>query len=201
MKTALIIVVIIALAVLAGLVVTRSRPDEPVVAGVSETPRSPSFEVHVEMPRLARPLFGILPDPLVARLDGTLSEVGFDHASPGAAIGRAGHDRLELGAEGGWDLSIATDGEGLVAPGTRLVFPLRLGERDVILRCRPADRATGYLRAIRRTGSDELDGHFLVKLATCENVKSGKALEWPPAALTLRGSFEGLPQGGKRPSG
>lgn len=128
------------------------------------------------------PLFGILPDPLVARLDGTLSEVGFDHASPGAATGRVGHDRLELGAEGGWDLFIETDGEGLVAPGTRLVFPLRLGERDVILRCRPADRATGYFRTIRRAGADELDGHFLVKLATCENVKSGKALEWPPGS-------------------
>ena len=195
MKTSLIIIVIIALALLAGLVVTRSRPDEPVVASISETPRSPSFEVRVVMPRLARPLFGILPDPLVVRLDGTLSEVGFDQASRGAEIGRVGHDRLELSAEGGWDLFIKTDGEGLVAPETRLMFPLRLGERDVILRCRPADRATGYLRTIRRAGADELDGRFLVKLATCENVKSGKALEWPPAALTLRGSFEGLPRG------
>lgn len=195
MKTALIIVVIIALALLAGLVVTRSRPDEPVAASVSEIPRSPSFEVRVVMPRLALPLFGILPDPLVAPMDGTPREVGFDQASRGAAIGRVGHDRLELSAEGGWDLSIATDGEGLVAPGTRLVFPLRLGERDVILRCRPADRATGYLRTIRWAGADELDGHFLVKLATCKNAVSGKATEWPPAALTLRGSFEGLPRG------
>lgn len=201
MKTSLIIIMIIALALLAGLIVTRLRPAEPDAASVSGTSRGRSFEVHVVMPRLARPLFGILPDPLVARLDGTLSEVGFDHASPGAAIGRVGHNRLELRADGGWDLSIATDGEGLVAPRTRLVFPLRLGERDVILRCRPAGRATSYLRTIRRAGADELGGHFLVKLATCENAVSGKATEWPPAALTLRGSFEGLPQGGKGPSG
>ena len=110
MKTALIIVVIIALALLAGLAVSRSRPDELVAASVSETPRRPSFEVRVVMPRLALPLFGILPDPLVAPMDGTPREVGFDHASRGAAIGRVGHDRLELSAEGGWDLSIATDG-------------------------------------------------------------------------------------------
>ena len=41
-------------------------------------------------------------------------------------------------------------------------------------------------------GSGELDGRFLVGLATCENAGTGKAIEWPPAPLTLRGGFEGL---------
>jgi hypothetical protein len=197
MKTSLII---IALALLACLVVIGSRPDEPderdepVAASVSETSRGPWFEVHVVMPRSALPLFGILPEPLAARLDGTPREVGFDHASRGAEIGSVGHDRLELRADG-WDLSIETDGEGRITPGTRLVFPLALGGRQVKLRCRPAGRGIGYLRTTRRAGADELGGRFLVKLAACENAGSGKTIEWPPAPLTVRGRFEGLPHG------
>lgn len=190
--------IIIALALLACLVVLVSRPDEPdepdetVAASVSETSRGPSFEVRVVVPRLARPLAGILPDWVVGKLDGTPSELRFDHTSPGARIGSVGHDRLKLSADG-WDLSIETDGEGRITPGTRLVFPLGLGGRQVKLRCRPADRASGLLHTTKRAGADELDGGFLVELATCENAESGKAIEWPSAPLTLRGSFNGLP--------
>ncbi len=71
------------------------------------------------------------------------------------------------------------------------------------LRCRPADRATGYL-STTRAGSGELYGRFLVELARCENAETGKILDteagarpgeaWPSAPLTLRGSFAGLPQ-------
>ncbi len=191
MKTSLII---IALALLACLVWLVSRPDEPVTPSVSDTSRGPSFEVHVEKPRLNRFLFGILPTKLEAKLfgNGGYLETAFDHASRGAKIGSVGHDRLELSADG-WDLLIEIDGEGGVAPGTRLVFPIELAEKQRTLRCRPADRATGYLRTTTRAGSDELDGRFLVELATCENAETGKAIEWPSAPLTVRGSFESLP--------
>ncbi|MEK6279470.1 MAG: hypothetical protein AABN95_03875 [Acidobacteriota bacterium] len=192
MKTSLII---IALALVACLVWFGSRtdePDEPVGASVSETSRGPSFEVRVVMPRSGLPLGGILPDWLVAKLDGTPSELRIDHTSRGAQIGSVGNDGLELSADG-WDLFIETDGEGRVAPGTRLVFPLGLGGRQVKLRCRPANPVTGHLHTSTRAGSDELGGSFLVELATCENAESGKAIEWPPAPLTVRGSFEGLP--------
>jgi len=193
MKTLLII---IALALLACLVWLGSRPDEPVGASVSETSQGPSFEVHVEKPRLARFLFGILPTKLEAKLfgNGGYLETAFDHASRGAKIGSVGHDRLELSADG-WDLLIEADGEGGIAPRTRLVFPIELAERQRTLRCRPADRAVGYLRTTTRAGSDVLDGRFLVELAACENAETGKAIEWPPAPLTLRGRFGGLPHG------
>ena len=191
MKTWLIIVV--ALALLACLVVLRlrSRSYEPVAESVSDTSRGASFEVRVVMPRSGLPLFGILPDALVRKLDGTPSEMRFDHASRGAKIGSVAQDRLELTAEG-WDLSIETDAEGHINQGTRLVFDLPLGGRQVKLRCRPADPGIGQLHTTTRVGSDELSGRFLVELATCENAESGKALEWPPAPLTVRGSFEGL---------
>jgi hypothetical protein len=191
-KTSLIA---IALALLACLFVFRSRPEEPgdpAGASVSETSRVPSFEARVVMPRSGLPLGGILPDWLVTKMDGTPREVGFDHASRGAKVGSVGHDRIELSADG-WDLLIEIDGEGRITPGTRLVFPLGLGGRQVTLRCRPADGATGYLRTATRAGSDVLGGRFLVELATCENAESGKSIEWPPAPLTLRGSFQGLP--------
>ena len=193
MKASLIIIPMLAL--LACLIMLRPRPDEPVTPSVPDTSRGASFEVHVEKPRLARFLFGILPIKLEAKLfgNGGYLETAFDHTSRGARSGSVGHDRLELSADG-WDLLIETDGEGRVAPGTRLVFPIELAERQQTLRCRPADVAVGYLDATTRAGSDVLDGRFLVELATCENAETGKAIEWPPAPLTARGKFEGLPR-------
>ena len=198
MKTSLII---IGLALLACLVWLISRPNEPDAASVPGTSRGASFEVNVEKPRMDRFLGGILPARFEAKLFGG-SELRFDHASRGAKIGSVGHDRLELSADG-WELFIETDSEGRVAPGTRLVFPIEIAEKQYTLRCRPADQAVGYLHAATRAGSDVLDGRFLVELAACVNAETGKILDteaggnpgdaWPSAPLTLRGSFAGLP--------
>lgn len=194
-KTSLIIIALALLACVVWLVWLGSRPDQPddaVAESVSDTSQSPSFEVRVVIPRLGRPLGGVLPDWVVKKLDGTPSELRFDHTSLGAQIGSVGHDRVELRADG-WDLFIETDGEGRVAPGTHLVFPLALGGMQVRLNCRPADRANGYLSTTPRAGSDELGGRFSVELATCKNADSGKVISWPPAPLTVRGSFVGPP--------
>ncbi len=191
-KTSVIVIALVLLAGIAGLVWLGSRPDEPekFAANVAETSQGPSFEVRVLVPRMARPLAGILPDWIVGKLDGTPSELRFDHRSQGAQIGSVGHDRVELRADG-WDLLIETDGKGRIAPGTRLVFPVALGGGHVRLNCRPADPANGFLSVTKRDGSDELGGGFLVELATCKNADSGKATNWPPAPLTIRGSFRG----------
>lgn len=196
-KTSLIIIALALLSCLVWLVWLGSRPDEPdesVAESVSDTPRSPSFEVRVRMPRSGLPLGGILPDWFVKKLDGTPRELRFDHTSGGAQIGSVGQDRVEFRADG-WELFVETDGEGRIAPGTHLTFPLGLGGRRMRLDCRPADRATGHLRATTRAGSDVLGGRFLVELATCKDVESGMTTNWPPAPLTVRGSFNGLPQG------
>ncbi|HVG31360.1 MAG TPA: hypothetical protein VM864_16740 [Pyrinomonadaceae bacterium] len=194
---------IIALALLACLVWLGSRPAEPDAASVSDASRSPSFEVRVERPRIDRFLYGILPAKVEEKLLGG-GELRFDHASRGAKIGSVGRDRLELSADG-WDLFVETDGEGRIAPGTRLVFPIEIADVRRTLRCRPADATTGYLHAATRAGSDVLDGRFLVELAACVNAETGKIIDteaganpgqaWPSAPLTVRGSFAGLPQG------
>lgn len=206
MKASLVIIVLV---LLTCLLLIGSRPEEPVAASVSETSRGPSFEVRVVFPRLNRPFLGILPESLVAPMDGIPPELGFDHASRGAEIGSVGSNRLELRADG-WDLSIETDGEGRVAPETHLEFPLVLSSEEWRLRCRPgssrpdalwrwprrrasADRASGYLLTTTRPGGDELGGRFLFELATCEDAESGKAIDWPSAPLTVSGRFEGLP--------
>jgi hypothetical protein len=196
-KTSLIIISLALVACLACLVWLASRKDEsdePVGASISETSGGPSFEVRVVMPRSALPFGGILPDALVKKLDGTPRELRFDNTSSGAQTGSVAHDRLELSADG-WDLFIETDGEGRVTPGTHLAFPLALGGRQVRLDCRPADSPNGYLRTTTRAASDALDGRFVVELASCKNAESGKAIEWPPAALTIRGNFVGLKPG------
>ncbi len=177
--------IIIALAMFACLVVIGLRPDEPVPAAISTTSDSPFFEVRVVKPLSARPLaglFGLLP----------AEDLGFDHASRDAEVGRVGDDRLELSAEG-WELIIETDGEGRIAAGTRLVFTMELGGKVRKLCCRPADPAVGYLHTAKRSGSDEFGGRFRVELANCEIAETGRAIEWPPAPLTVLGSFDRLP--------
>ena len=195
-KTLLIIIglALLACLVVLVLVMRKSRPNEPdLMASVSDASRGPSFEVRVVMPRLGLPLAGILPDALAKKLDATPSEMAFDHTSPGAQVGSVDNDSLELSAEG-WDLSIETDAEGRIISGTRLLFQLPLGGRQVRLDCRPANPAIGYLRTTTRAGSAPLNGRFQLQLATCKNVDSGKTTNWPPAPLTLNGSFAGLPQ-------
>jgi hypothetical protein len=162
-------------------------------ANVSETPRGPSFEVHVVQPRVARPLFGILPAELEARLTGNV-DLHFNNASQGAQIGSIERHRLELGADG-WKLVIETDGEGEIAPGTHLIFPVELANKLRTLRCQPADQPSGSFDASAQAGSNDLDGSFLVELSICANVATGKIIEWPPAPLTVHGKFNGLPGG------
>lgn len=198
-KTSLIVVALALLACLACLVWLVSRPDGPDAASVSDASKGASFEVQVEKPRMDRFLGGILPIRIEEKLLGD-GELRFNHTSRGARVGNIGHDRVELRADG-WDLLIETDGEGRVAPGTRLVFPIEIAEVKYTLRCRPADRAVGYLNAAAQAGSDVLDGRFLIELAACENAETGKTLDteaggrpgdaWPSSPLTLRGSFRG----------
>lgn len=216
-KILLIIILLVLLVCLPVLIWLVSRPDESVAARVSKSSGRPAFEVNVEKPRMDRLFAGILPTMIETKLVG---ELRFDHASSGARIGNVGQGRIELTADG-WDLLIETDGKGGIVQGTRLVFPIEIAEKKWTLRCRPADRAVGYLDAttrpsmsnaksseVRDSGSGEiasdvLDGRFLVELARCEDAATGEILDteaganpgdaWPEAPLTLRGSFAGLP--------
>jgi hypothetical protein len=191
LKTSLLIIALALFACVAGLIWFGSRRDEmdeTVAENISKMSGGPAYAVRVVVPRAGLPLGGILPDWLVKKHDLTLRELGFDHTSPGAQFGRVEPGRLELSADG-WELFIESDSEGRVAPGTHLVFPLGLGGKRLRLDCRPADRATGFLRTTTQAGSDAVGGRFLVELATCKNAESGKTTNWPPAPLTVSGSF------------
>jgi hypothetical protein len=197
MRTALFLVVV---GVLGGLALLGVQSGDRTGIGSPGDAGGPIFEVHVERPRLNRPLFGILPtvleDLMVA--DRVLE---FDGASRGAAVDDVGSDRLELRADG-WELVVRIDADGRIAEGTRVVFPITLANRDRALRCVPGERSAGYLRPTRRPGSDRLDGSFLVKLSRCEDAGSGRVLEWPASALTVHGGFRGLaPTVRETPSG
>ena len=200
LKRSLIIIALVLVACVVFLAWLAFRPDDPLAGSISDVSSGPAFDVNVEKPRLDRALFGILPTKVEAKLFG-VDELRFGHASRGAKIGNVGPDRIELGAEG-WDLLIETNGRGAITPGTRLVFPIEIAEKPWTLRCRPADRAVGFLDATQRAGSDVFDGRFVVELAKCEDAKTGKILDteaganpghaWPASPLTLRGTFKGL---------
>ncbi len=200
-KTSLIVIALALVACLVSIVWLVSRPgdlDRPVAESASGTSEGTAFEVNVERPRMDRFLGGILPTSLEEKLIG--GALRFNHASPGARIGSIATNRLELSADG-WDLLIETDGEGRITQGTRLVFPMEIAEKNYSLRCRPADQANGFLRTTTLSGSNALEGTFLVELAKCENAETGKILDteaggnpgdaWPSSPLTLRGSFVG----------
>ncbi len=190
MKTLL---TLIALALLGAFLVLGSISDKRVPPGSLVRPGGldpsggPAFEVYVVKPRVNRPFAGLLPDGIFGLPS---SELRFDHTGLGAEIRRVEEDRLELSGNG-WELLIETDGEGRVAPGTRIVFPLELGGQQRILRCRPEALASAELIITTREDSDELDGSFLVEFASCEIAESQKAIEWPSAPLTVHGSFVG----------
>lgn len=184
------LLLIVVLALLVGFIVFRSREDGLDVADDSSVAQAPLFEVRVLKPRVARPLFGILPMKFEEKLEPG-GELRFNHASPGAKVSNVELHRLGLNADG-WDLLIETDSEGKITSGTRLVYTMILAEKQRRLRCRPAEPASGYFRAMQRTGSSKLNGRFQFELATCENDETGKVIEWPPAPLTIRGSFKGL---------
>ena len=191
MRTVLIVAGLILL--LACLQLLRSRQTKPIDASGSQTSQSmpgPSFEVQVEKPLLNRAPWEI-PAAILGSRD---RELSIDQTSPGAKIVSVAPERLELRADGGWDILIETDGEGRVAPATRVVFPIELGGRHVKLYCRAADRPVGYFHRSARADADQLDGSFFIEVPNCKNAESGKTVAWPSRPLKVRGSFAGLAQ-------
>ena len=187
-----ILAIIIALALLVGcFVALRRRRDKPVGPSVSEASRligGPAFEVQVELPAFNS---GRAPWEIPGVILGNDRGPRFDQASPGAQVGKIAPDHIELSADGGWDLLIETDGQGRLAQGTHIAFPVKLGGRPLKFNCRPADLTVGYLHTTR-TGSDELEGNFQLEVAICTNAVSGKTAAWPYQPLKVRGSFAGL---------
>jgi hypothetical protein len=199
LKISLIGVALLLLVCVAALVLLIMRPvesDEPdpsIAATTVDRSQGPMFEVHVVRPRMARALFGILPTVLEKKLSGE-TDPWFDQRSAGARLVSVEPNHLELSADG-WQFVIERGAEGGITPATYLVYPTFLAERQQKLRCRPANPAVGYLHTTPREGSEELDGRFMVELATCENSLTGKVINWPPRPLSIRGSFWSLPQG------
>ena len=191
-KKRLLIVVAAAL-FLAGIVllVMKYRSNQLELASVAGEPDG-AFIVQVERPVLSgRPIWDV-PRAILGKGD---RELRFGNLSPGAAAGAVGPTRLELRAEGGWNLLIVSDGQGRVVEGTRLVWTLQLHDREIKLNCRPADPGIDHFNTTVRPGSDKLDGNFFLYLTQCKNAESLKNTAGLPA-FTVRGSFKGLPQSG-----
>ncbi|HVQ38184.1 MAG TPA: hypothetical protein VMS31_11660 [Pyrinomonadaceae bacterium] len=195
MKKLLIIIIALVL-VGGGALLFRWRRDDRVRASQASSAISaakatggPAFEINVEAPMLSgRPPWEV-PGVILG-----LSERGpkFDQTSSGAKVINVGTDRIELNADGGWNIFIVADGEGRIASGTHLQFPIKLGNRPLNFDCRPADHPTGQLITNTGAKSGVIDGSFVVDVVTCINTKSGKTAAWPYEPLTIRGNFSGL---------
>jgi hypothetical protein len=188
-----LLIIIIAVVLLGGGAVLFRWRRERVRASQANAANAtggPAFEVRVE-----RPIFnGARPPWEIPGVILGLSERGpkFDQTSSGAKVINVGKDRVELNADGGWNIFIVADGEGRIASGTHLQFPIKLGNRPLNFDCRPADHPTGRLITNTSPNSGEINGSFFVDVVTCINTKSGKTAAWPYEPLTIRGSFSGL---------
>ena len=188
-----LLIIIIALVLLGGgAVLLRWRRDRVRVSQTNAANASggPAFEVRVE-----RPIFnGARPPWEIPGVILGLSERGpkFDQTSSGAKVINIGKDRLELSADGGWNIFVVDDGEGRISSETHLQFPIKLGNRPLNFDCRPADHPIGHLITNTNANSEEISGSFVVDVVTCINTKSGKTAGWPYEPLTIRGSFSGL---------
>ena len=188
-----LLIIIIAVVLLGGgAVLLRWRRERVRVSQVNAANATggPAFEVRVE-----RPIFnGARPPWEIPGVILGLSERGprFDETSSGAKVINVAKDRLELYGYGGWNIFIVADGEGRIASGTHLQFPIKLGTRFLNFDCRPADHPSGHLITNTRANSGEIDGSFVVDVVTCINTKSGKTAAWPYDPLPIRGSFSRL---------
>lgn len=191
MKKLLIIIIVAVVLVSAGIVLLRWRR-ERVRADLKEAAKAsgiPTFEINVDAPMLSgRPPWDV-PGVVLG-----LSERGprLDHASSGVKITNVAKDRLELSADGGWNIFIVVDSEGRIAQGTHLQFPIKLGNRPLVFDCRPAENPSGNLFTSTNANSGGIDGSFVVDVVTCINAKSGKTAAWPYEPLRIRGSFSSL---------
>lgn len=194
-KKILVIIVAVAL-LLVCIVALRLRKDKPPGPSVAETSRligGPAFEVQVEMPAFNS---GRSPWEIPGVILGNDRGPRFNQGSPGAQVGKIAPDHIELRADGGWDILIETEGEGRLAQGTHVAFPVKLGGRPLKFNCRPAEPPVGYLDISAPTGSDQLEGSFQLEVANCKNAVSGKTAAWPYKPLKVRGNFAGLKKQG-----
>jgi hypothetical protein len=191
-KILLIVVGLTLLLAVIGLMLRR-RSEQSVATSVANAPDG-TFLIRVERPALSgRPIWE---SPKAIFFGETDPRLNFSDMSPGAKIGSVTPTHLEIIGDGGWGLVIESDSQGRTLAGTRLAFPLTLGDRQLKLDCRPADAALGNFNAIARRDQDRLDGSFLLKLGQCKNAVSGKNTAGLPV-FTVRGSFKGLPRTNK----
>jgi len=185
-KKVLLIAIALTLLLAALVLISRRRSEQSVAKSVASAPDG-AFLVQVERPVLSgRPIWDA-PRAILGYGD---RELRFGDMNPGAKIGVVAPTHLELSADG-WELVIESDGRGRLLTGTHLIFPLTLPGRTLKLNCYPANPAVGRFNTTARTGSDRLDGDFLLQLPECTNATSGKTTAGLPA-FTVRGSFKGL---------
>jgi hypothetical protein len=184
------LLIIIGLALLVGaflLLVLKWRSNQINTLSLAGAPDG-SFVMQVEKPILSLRAPWEVPRAVFGDRD---PDLRLRQTSPGARLGVVTPERLELSADGGWDLVIESDGKGRVLEGTRLIFPISYGGGNHKFSCRHADSKIGYFNTTAR--GDRLDGTFLLRLTQCKNVVSGKNTSGLPP-FPVRGNFKGLPQ-------
>jgi len=183
------LLIVIGLALLVGaslLLFLKWRSNQEERTSLASAPDG-SFVMQVEKPLLSLRAPWEVPRAVFGDRD---PDLRLRNTSPGAKLGSVTPKHFELTADGGWDLIIESDGQGRIAEGTRLVFPISYGGGHFVFSCRHADLGIGYFKTTAR--GDKLDGDFLLRLTQCKNMKSGKNTSGLPP-FPVRGSFKGLP--------
>ena len=170
---------------LVGATLFALRPDRPVPHIAPGSSSGPTFVAQIIRPRVGLPLGGLLPP----RFFGVDAELTFDSSSSGAVGIARGPRSVELASDN-WEVALVADADGGLYAVSHVVFELLFEGRVRRVRC-TVIRGTGELRTTELPGG-ELAGHFQVELEACVDASTGDPLDWPPAPLVLRGSFDRL---------
>ena len=184
------LLIVIGLALLVGavlLLVLKWRSNQVNILTRAGAPDG-SFVLQVEKPLLSLRAPWEVPRAVFGDRD---PELRLRQTSLGAKLGTVTTKRLEVTADGGWDLVIDSDGQGKVLETTQMSFPMTISDRHYKFQCRHEDPRVGYFNTKEREG--KLDGTFLLRLTQCKNIVSGKNTSGLPP-FPVRGSFKGLTQ-------
>ena len=140
-RKTLLIIAALAL-VLAGfvLLLLRWRSNQLNTLSLAGAPDG-SFVLQVEKPLLSLRAPWEVPRAVFGDRD---PDLRLRQTSPGAKLGAVTPQRLELTADGGWDLVIESDGQGKILESTQMTFPMAISDRHYKFKCRHADSGVGY---------------------------------------------------------
>ena len=146
----------------------------------------PAFVVQVIRPRLGLPVAGLLP-PSFFGIEETLV---FDSKEKDTTLAFAPNQYLRLSTSR-WRVHLILNEQSDISSDSYVDLEIVFENKLQLLRCRP-NQPSNSVCVIETLNNGKAAGFVELELPHCENAETGTRIEWPPAPLLLRCSFDGV---------